>query len=190
MLVCVYQREDFTTCFGKYFTAIFVRGENVGRNMQEYTREPCPYRIGDDLGSAFAMGFVGGSIFQAFSGYKHAAKGHKLLGMLREVRMRSSVTGVQFAAWGGMFSTIDCCSVAIRKKVQNVRKYPFNSIAFGGLTVALLAIRSGPKVMAGPAILGSVILAMIEGVGLITTRWMGSMVDPTAPPLTNFIRRH
>lgn len=145
--------------------------------MEEYTREPCPYRIGDDLGSAFAMGLVGGSIFQAFSGYKHAAKGQKLIGMLREVRMRSTITGVQFAAWGGMFSTIDCALVAIRKKED-----PFNSIASGGLTGALLAIRSGPKVMAGSAILGGVILAMIEGVGLITTRWMGSMVDPTAPP--------
>lgn len=61
---------------------------------------------------------------------------------------------------------------------------PFNSIASGGLTGALLAIRSGPKVMAGSAILGGVILAMIEGVGLITTRWMGSMVDPTAPPVS------
>lgn len=31
--------------------------------------------------------------------------------------MRSTLTGAQFAAWGGMFSTIDCCLVAIRKKV-------------------------------------------------------------------------
>lgn len=38
-----------------------------------------PYRIGDDIGSAFAMGLVGGSIFQAFGGYKNAAKGKKLV---------------------------------------------------------------------------------------------------------------
>ncbi|EGT43409.1 hypothetical protein CAEBREN_23484 [Caenorhabditis brenneri] len=145
--------------------------------MEEYTREPCPYRIGDDIGSAFAMGLVGGSIFQAFGGYKNAAKGKKLVGMLREVRMRSTLTGVQFAAWGGMFSTIDCCLVAVRKKED-----PINSIVSGGLTGALLAIRSGPKVMAGSAVLGSVILAMIEGVGLVTTRWMGAMMDPTQPP--------
>ncbi|CAI4223876.1 unnamed protein product [Auanema sp. JU1783] len=145
--------------------------------MEEYTREPCPYRIFDDTGSAFAMGLVGGSIFHSFSGYKNAAKGRKLFGMLHEVRMRSTLTGVQFAAWGGMFSTIDCCLVAIRKKED-----PLNSIVSGGLTGALLAIRSGPKVMAGSAILGSVILAMIEGVGVLTTKWMGAMVDPTAPP--------
>uniref|UniRef100_A0A1I7WJ10 Uncharacterized protein n=1 Tax=Heterorhabditis bacteriophora TaxID=37862 RepID=A0A1I7WJ10_HETBA len=46
--------------------------------MEEYTREP-PFRIGDDTGSAFAMGLVGGSIFQAFTGYKNAAKGQKLV---------------------------------------------------------------------------------------------------------------
>ncbi|EPB66890.1 hypothetical protein ANCCEY_14016 [Ancylostoma ceylanicum] len=55
----------------------------------------------------------------------------------------------EFAAWCGMISTIDCCLVALRKKED-----PFNSIASGGLTGALLAIRSGPKVMAGSAILG------------------------------------
>lgn len=31
--------------------------------------------------------------------------------------MRGPLTGVQFAAWGGMFSTIDCTMVALRKKV-------------------------------------------------------------------------
>ncbi|KAE9556583.1 hypothetical protein FO519_000277 [Halicephalobus sp. NKZ332] len=142
--------------------------------MEEYSREPCPYRIGDDIGSAFAMGLVGGSIFHSFSGFRHAAKGQKVLNMFREVRTRSAVTGVQFAAWGGMFSTIDCCMVAIRKKED-----PLNSIASGGLTGALLAVRSGPKVMAGSALLGAVILAMIEGVGLVTSRWMGNMFDPT-----------
>ena len=66
------------------------------------------------------MGLVGGSIFHSFSGFRHAAKGQKILNMFREVRTRSAVTGVQFAAWGGMFSTIDCCMVAIRKKVSLV----------------------------------------------------------------------
>lgn len=145
--------------------------------MEEYTREPCPYRIGDDIGSAFAMGLVGGSIFHSFSGFRHAPQGQRLVSMVREVRLRGSLTGVQFAAWGGMFSTIDCGMVALRKKED-----PLNSIVSGGLTGALLAVRSGPKVMAGSAVLGAVILAMIEGVGLVTSRWMGSMFDPTAPP--------
>ncbi|GMR50825.1 hypothetical protein PMAYCL1PPCAC_21020, partial [Pristionchus mayeri] len=145
--------------------------------MEEYTREPCPYRIGDDIGSAFSMGLVGGSIFHSFNGFRHSAKGQKMMGALREVRVRGPLTASQFAAWGGMFSTIDCGLVALRKKED-----PFNSIISGGATGALLAIRSGPKVMAGSAVIGAVILAMIEGVGLVMTRMMGSFYDPTAPP--------
>lgn len=36
--------------------------------MEEYAREPCPYRIVDDCGGAFAMGCIGGSVFQAIKG--------------------------------------------------------------------------------------------------------------------------
>uniref|UniRef100_A0A914QJU1 Mitochondrial import inner membrane translocase subunit TIM17 n=1 Tax=Panagrolaimus davidi TaxID=227884 RepID=A0A914QJU1_9BILA len=144
--------------------------------MEEYSREPCPYRIGDDIGSAFSMGLVGGSIFHSINGYRHAPKGKIIYSTVREICTKSAVTGVQFAAWGGMFSAIDCTLVAIRKKED-----PMNSIASGALTGGLLAIRSGPKIMAGSAILGGVILAMIEGVGLLTSRWMSTMHDPTQP---------
>jgi len=140
--------------------------------MDEYTREPCPYRIFDDLGSAFALGLGGGSFFHAWSGVRNGAKGQKLLSAFREVRLRSPVTGVQFAAWGGMFSTIDCTMVAIRKKED-----PFNSILSGALTGGLLAIRSGPKIMAGSAVLGGVVLAMIEGMGVVMSRVMGDMMS-------------
>ena len=32
-------------------------------NMEEYAREPCPWRIIDDCGGAFSMGLIGGSVF-------------------------------------------------------------------------------------------------------------------------------
>uniref|UniRef100_A0AC35U9W8 Mitochondrial import inner membrane translocase subunit TIM17 n=1 Tax=Rhabditophanes sp. KR3021 TaxID=114890 RepID=A0AC35U9W8_9BILA len=143
--------------------------------MAEYAREPCPYRIGDDMGSGFSMGLVGGSLFHAFSGYRKATDRPKIEAMLQNVRKRSAITGVQFAAWGGMFSTIDCTLVAIRKKED-----PINSILSGGLTGAFLSCRSGPRVMAGSAFLGAAILGMIEGVGLLMSTWMSKMHDPTA----------
>uniref|UniRef100_A0A1I7ZMP8 Mitochondrial import inner membrane translocase subunit TIM17 n=1 Tax=Steinernema glaseri TaxID=37863 RepID=A0A1I7ZMP8_9BILA len=145
--------------------------------MEEYSREPCPYRIGDDVGSAFAMGLIGGSFFQSVIGFRNAAKGQKLKGALREVRLRAPLTGVQFAAWGGMFSTIDCGMVALRKKED-----PLNSIVSGTLTGGILAVRSGPRTMAVSAVLGGVILAMIEGVGLISTRFLSTVHDPTQQP--------
>lgn len=66
------------------------------------------------------MGLLGGSIFHSFNGYRNAAANQKLRTMFREVRVRSPLTGAQFAAWGGMFSAIDCCLVAYRKKVFNL----------------------------------------------------------------------
>ena len=44
--------------------------------------------------------------------------------------------GGNFAAWGGMFSTIDCCLVKIRGKED-----PWNSITSGAATGAILAVR-------------------------------------------------
>lgn len=43
--------------------------------MEEYTREPCPYRIVDDCGGAFAMGCIGGGVFQAIKGFRNAPSG-------------------------------------------------------------------------------------------------------------------
>lgn len=43
--------------------------------MEEYAREPCPYRIVDDCGGAFAMGCIGGGIFQAIKGFRNAPSG-------------------------------------------------------------------------------------------------------------------
>lgn len=63
------------------------------------------------------MGIIGGSLFNSFKGYRNAAVNQKMRTMFREVRVRSPLMGVQFAAWGGMFSAIDCCLVGYRKKV-------------------------------------------------------------------------
>uniref|UniRef100_A0A0N4ZF71 Mitochondrial import inner membrane translocase subunit TIM17 n=1 Tax=Parastrongyloides trichosuri TaxID=131310 RepID=A0A0N4ZF71_PARTI len=145
--------------------------------MEEYAREPCPYRIGDDMGSGFSMGLLGGSLFHAVAGFRKATDRPKFESMLQNVRKKAPLTGVQFAAWGGMFSTCDCTLAAIRKKED-----PFNTIVSGGLTGALLACRSGPAVMASSAFLGAAILAMIEGLGVVMSRYVGQMHDPTMVP--------
>lgn len=45
--------------------------------------------------------------------------------------------GGQFAVWGGLFSTIDCSLVYMRKKED-----PWNSIISGAATGGILAARS------------------------------------------------
>jgi mitochondrial import inner membrane translocase subunit TIM17 len=43
--------------------------------MDEYTREPCPWRILDDSGGAFIMGAIGGGIFHSIKGFRNAPIG-------------------------------------------------------------------------------------------------------------------
>ena len=43
-------------------------------------RQPCPWRIMDDVGGAFCMGAVGGSIFHTVKGGWNAPKGSFIRG--------------------------------------------------------------------------------------------------------------
>jgi hypothetical protein len=73
--------------------------------------------------------------------------------------------GGQFAVWGGLFACCDCTLSAIRQKED-----PWNSIVSGAATGGILAARAGPKAMASAAVVGGVILALIEGMGI----WMNN----------------
>lgn len=133
--------------------------------MEEYAREPCPYRIVDDCGGAFAMGCIGGGVFQSIKGFRNAPSGfnrrlvkfstfnlkvyntqtyyiyimfHIKLGSITAIKQRSPIIAGNFAVWGGMFSTIDCTLVHIRKKED-----PWNSIISGAATGGILAARNG-----------------------------------------------
>jgi len=158
--------------------------------MEEYAREPCPWRIVDDCGGAFTMGVIGGGLFQSIKGFRNAPSGmrRRFTGSLVAMKQRAPITGGQFAVWGGLFSTIDCSLVYMRKKED-----PWNSIISGAATGGILAARSGVGAMAGSAVIGGVLLAMIEGVGILLTRFtaeqfkpmaLGEMQDPSAlgPP--------
>ena len=54
-----------------------------------------------------------------------------------------------FAVWGGLYSTFDCALISIRDKED-----PWNSIASGAITGAVLAARNGVKASIGAAIAG------------------------------------
>ncbi|XP_012327074.1 mitochondrial import inner membrane translocase subunit Tim17-B isoform X3 [Aotus nancymaae] len=196
--------------------------------MEEYAREPCPWRIVDDCGGAFTMGVIGGGVFQAIKGFRnapvcrllseaplftcpcsgsvsptvnvsseragsrstlfmavslymawclaHIGIRHRLRGSANAVRIRAPQIGGSFAVWGGLFSTIDCGLVRLRGKED-----PWNSITSGALTGAVLAARSGPLAMMGSAMMGGILLALIEGVGILLTRYTAQQFR-NAPP--------
>ena len=131
----------------------------------DHGREPCPHRILDDCGSAFGMGAVGGGVWYHVKGLKNSPPGARLKGALEAIRRESPRLGGSFAVWGGLFSTFDCILVGIRKKED-----PWNSIAAGALTGGVLAVRRGPNEVLVSGAFGGMILAMIEGLGILITR--------------------
>jgi import inner membrane translocase subunit TIM17 len=121
-------------------------------------REPCPWRIVDDVGGAFSMGAIGGGLWHTIKGARMAPAGARFAGSLSAVQARGPVLGGQFAVWGGLFACCDCTLTSIRQKED-----PWNSIISGAATGGVLAARAGPRAMASAAVVGGVLLALIEG---------------------------
>uniref|UniRef100_A0A7S1Y2X7 Mitochondrial import inner membrane translocase subunit TIM17 n=1 Tax=Grammatophora oceanica TaxID=210454 RepID=A0A7S1Y2X7_9STRA len=152
-------------------------------------REPCPWRIVDDVGGAFCMGAIGGGVWHSIRGARLAPAGARFAGSMSAVQARSPVLGGQFAVWGGIFACCDCSLTAVRQKED-----PWNSIISGAATGGILAARAGPRAMASAAVVGGVLLALIEGFGIMFTKMTAPAVptkddyeaamrqDPTAPP--------
>ncbi|CAD6204062.1 unnamed protein product [Miscanthus lutarioriparius] len=140
----------------------------------ETGREPCPDRILDDVGGAFGMGAVGGSLFHFVKGVYNSPNGHRLAGGATSARMLAPRLGGSFAVWGGLFSTFDCALVYARAKED-----PWNSIAAGAATGGLLAVRQGLLASGRSALFGGALLALIEGAGIMLNR-IG--VVPPPPP--------
>ena len=136
----------------------------------DHGREPCPHRILDDLGGAFAMGAVGGGVVHLCKGAYNSPRGYILQGGIEAIRREAPRIGGSFAVWGGLFSMFDCALVAVRRKED-----PWNPIASGALTGGVLQLRYGLPSAARSAAFGGFLLALIEGVSIALTRL-------TAPP--------
>lgn len=142
--------------------------------MSVQERDPCPWRIPDDIGGAFAMGAIGGGIWNAGKGARNSPRGERILGSITAVKARAPVLGGNFAVWGGLFSTFDCTLAAIRKKED-----AWNSIFSGAATGGVLAARGGWRAAGRNAAIGGLLLGMIEGLNIFITKMMA---EPTAPP--------
>ncbi|KAM0832045.1 hypothetical protein ACQ4PT_065136 [Festuca glaucescens] len=77
-------------------------------------RDPCPDRILDDVGGAFAMGAVGGSIFHFTKGTYNSPNGARVAGGMQALRMNTPWIGGSFAVWDGLFSAFSCSTVFVR----------------------------------------------------------------------------
>ena len=85
-------------------------------------------------------------------------KGQRLIGGLCHVRNRAPFLGGNFGLWGGLFSSMDCLLISYRQKDDFL-----NATVAGFLTGGLLAIRGGTSVAFKQAMMGGLILMLIEG---------------------------
>ncbi|KAL1209972.1 Mitochondrial import inner membrane translocase subunit TIM17-2 [Cardamine amara subsp. amara] len=131
----------------------------------EASREPCPDRILDDIGGAFGMGAVGGAAFHFIKGSYNSPVGGRFVGGTQAVSMNAPRVGGSFAVWGGLFSTFDCSMVYLRQKED-----PWNSIIAGAATGGFLSMRQGFGAASRSAVFGGVLLAMIEGAGIMLNK--------------------
>lgn len=90
------------------------------------------------------------------------------------VKQRAPVLGGNFAVWGATFSTFDCTLIALRG-----REDPWNSIWSGALTGGVLAARGGPGASLRSAIVGGILLALIEGMGIALNRLFAEEYRPS-----------
>uniref|UniRef100_A0A2K6M0A3 Mitochondrial import inner membrane translocase subunit TIM17 n=2 Tax=Rhinopithecus TaxID=542827 RepID=A0A2K6M0A3_RHIBE len=129
--------------------------------MEEYAQEPCPWQIVDDCGGVFTVGVIGGGVFQAIKSFCNAPVGirHQLRGSANTVRIQVPQIGGSFAVLGGLFSTIDCGLVQLQGKED-----PWKSITSG-------VLMGGPLAMVASVIMGDILLALIESVGILLTRY-------------------
>jgi import inner membrane translocase subunit TIM17 len=145
----------------------------------ETSREPCPDRILDDIGGAFGMGAVGGAAFHFLKGIYNSPKGERFVGGTQAVRMNAPRVGGSFAVWGGLFSTFDCTMVYLRQKED-----PWNSIMAGAATGGFLQMRQGLGAASRSAMFGGVLLALIEGAGIMLNKIMSAPQNfPMEEPL-------
>lgn len=146
--------------------------------MEEYAREPCPWRIIDDSGGAFTLGLLGGGLFGVISGARHAPAGfrRRAMGGLVRLKEKGPLFGGQFAAWGLCFASFDCSFAYLRQKED-----AWNSIMLGAGAGAVMVARNGPKAMLGSAVVGGVLLGLIEGASYMLNRYMSQEFRPYDP---------
>ncbi|KAK6911996.1 hypothetical protein RJ641_024089 [Dillenia turbinata] len=113
------------------------------------------------------MGAVGGSAFHFIKGIYNSPKGERFLGGTQAVRMNAPRIGGSFAVWGGLFSVFDCSMVYIRQKED-----PWNSIIAGAATGGFLQMRQGLGAASRSAAFGGILLALIEGAGIMLNKLM------------------
>lgn len=138
---------------------VICRNKKRVMETQKKTREHSLHHIVDDIGAAFGMGAIGGSVVHFIKGTQNSPKGRRFVGGAQAVSMNAPRIGGSFAVFGGLFSAFGYTMVYIRKKED-----PWNSIVAGAATGGFLSMRQGLAAASRSALMGGLLLALIKGV--------------------------
>lgn len=132
---------------------------------RDLNREPCPDRILDDMGGAFGMGALGGFLWHFAKGWRNSPKYEKFNGAMFSGTLKSPAVGSAFATWGGIFCAFDCTLAYARGGKED----SWNPVLAGAATGGVLSMRSGWKSCARNAVVGGVLLGIIEVVQIVSS---------------------
>ena len=86
----------------------------------DHGREPCPHRILDDLGGAFAMGACGGGLVHLVKGAYNSPRGYLVQGAVEAIKREAPRIGGYVFVWydreskcSGVFSYVACVCVRV-----------------------------------------------------------------------------
>jgi len=121
-------------------------------------REPCPVRIMEEVGGAFATGCVGGSLCYMVRGFINSPAKERIRGALTATKFRGPMIGGSFAMWGGIFSITDCLLRAVRQDDSS-----FNSLLAGYVTTVVMFYHGGVTTAWRSGIVGALAFGLMCG---------------------------
>lgn len=123
-----------------------------------YLEHSGPWILVDECGAGFTIGMFGGGVLKAVSGFRNAPSGmqRRARCSLVAVRQSQKVAGT-FAVWGTLFSLSRCTLIKVRGKDDS-----WNTIISGAVTSSLLVSRRGLSMMASSALVGGVMLTLVD----------------------------
>lgn len=111
------------------------------------------------------MGALGGFLWHFAKGWRNSPKYEKFNGAMFSGTLKSPAVGSAFATWGGIFCAFDCTLAYARGGKED----SWNPVLAGAATGGVLSMRSGWKSCARNAVVGGVLLGIIEVVQIVSS---------------------
>eukprot|EP01101_Sappina_pedata_P009217 TRINITY_DN5316_c0_g1_i1.p1 TRINITY_DN5316_c0_g1~~TRINITY_DN5316_c0_g1_i1.p1 ORF type:complete len:203 (-),score=85.45 TRINITY_DN5316_c0_g1_i1:31-639(-) len=135
---------------------------------------PHSVRIPSDVGFGFSLGFIGSSCYFFAKNALLVPWRGKIKMALREVARKSPTVGGNFAAFSFFFTGSD----ALLSKYRQTEGDPYNVVAAGAISGAIMALRGGLWQAGKGGLVGGIFLGLIETVVFFMQEKPAGQPDP------------